>query len=170
MDSCSFDSRAKKKIRGEEKKEETPPTPSDEFELQPPKEPNAETPPDHPRVVRPAVQSATAEAAGWFDQWWAIYWRRGDAKKAAQKAFAKNVRTEARFRQVMEATKAQSAYMLSKEKEYRPLGATWLNGERWADEVSAPVNGSGVTPSRPSSTDAVRALALRNLERTGHLL
>ena len=136
------------------------------------KEPNTKTTPDHPRLVRPAVQAETSEAAGWFAQWWAIYWHR-DAKKAAQKAFTRNVRTEARFQQVMAATKAQAAFMLSKEKTFRPLGATWLNGERWEDELSAPIgqlNGSGAAYARPSSTDAVKALALRNLERTGQLL
>ena len=153
--------------RLEEKKEEHPLTPSDEFELQPPKEPNAETSPDHPRVVRPAVPS---QENGWFAQWWAIYWLK-NAKKDARKAFAHHVKTEARFQRVMAATREQSPEMMSREPSKRPYGATWLNGERWEDEpAAAPVNGTTPPGARPSSTDAVRALALRNLERTGHLL
>ena len=123
----------------------------------------AETPTGHPRVVRPAVPSQD-----WFSQWWAIYWQKR-AKKEARKAFAHHVRTEARFQRVMAATREQSPEMLSREPSKRPYGATWLNGERWEDEPAAePVNGT--PPGRPSSTDAVRALALRNLERTGQLL
>jgi hypothetical protein len=151
-------------LSSKEKKEENP-----EYTL-PFEDSHAETPPDHPRMVRPAAQAATSEDAGWFAQWWATYWRRGDSKKAAQQAFVKHVKTEARFQQVMAATRAQEAYMMSKERNFRPLGATWLNGERWEDEPSAPVNGTHPPGARPSSTDAVRALAMRNLERTGHLL
>jgi hypothetical protein len=33
----------------------------------------------------------------------------------------------------MEATRAQSAEMLSREPRHRPYGATWLTGERWTD-------------------------------------
>jgi hypothetical protein len=122
--------------RVEEKKEETPPTPSDEFELEPPKEPNAETSPDHPRLVRPAVQTATAEAACWFAQWWAIYWLH-KARAGAETAFRKRVRTEPRFQRVMAATREQTPEMLSREPSKRPYGATWLNGERWEDEPPA---------------------------------
>ena len=141
----------------------TPATP--EFTLTP-KEPNAETPPDQPRVVRSALPSPD-----WFSQWWKIYWPPKHARAAAESAFRKKVRTESRFQRVMAATREQAPEMLSREPSKRPYGATWLNGERWEDEpAAAPVNGTPPPGARPSSTDAVRALALRNLERTGHLL
>ena len=131
-------------------------------------ETDAETPPDHPRVVRPAVPS---QENGWFAQWWKIYWPPKHARAAAEKAFRSKVKTEARFQRVMAATREQTPEMLSREPSKRPYGATWLNGERWEDEpAAAPVNGTTPPGARPSSTDAVRALALRNLERTGQLL
>lgn len=71
----------------------------------------------------------------WFDQWWGIYWRREDRKRAWG-AFRTHVRTAARFQQVMAATQAQRPQMLTKESCYRPLGATWLNNERWEDETT----------------------------------
>ena len=119
-----------------------------------------------PSDVRSALPSPD-----WFSQWWKIYWPPKHARAAAESAFRKKVRTESRFQRVMAATREQSPEMLSREPSKRPYGATWLNGERWEDEpAAAPVNGTPPPGARPSSTDAVRALALRNLERTGHLL
>ena len=70
----------------------------------------------------------------WFEQWWPEYFLH-KAKRAARDAFMKHVRTEARFREVMTATRAQKAEMLAREPGKRPHGATWLNGERWTDEL-----------------------------------
>ena len=81
----------------------------------------------------------TPEQERWFTTWWATYWlRRG--KKPAKAAFVKHVRTEARFQQVMDATQAQRAEMLAKDPQYRPYGATWINGERWEDETTPPLS------------------------------
>ena len=117
-------------VSSKEKKEETP-----EYTL-PFEDSHAETSPDHPRVVRPAVQAATSEAADWFAQWWAIYWLH-KARAGAETAFRKRVRTEPRFQRVMAATREQTPEMLSREPSKRPYGATWLNGERWEDEPPA---------------------------------
>ncbi len=76
-----------------------------------------------------------ATQEGWFSDWWEIYWRKRDHKKA-RFAFKKHVRTQARFEQVMNATRAQAAEMLAKDPQYRPYGASWLNGERWEDETT----------------------------------
>lgn len=73
----------------------------------------------------------------WFEEWWSIYWRKV-AKKPARDAFRKHVKTATRFEQVMAATRAQSAGMLEKPADKRPHGATWLNGERWEDELDQP--------------------------------
>jgi hypothetical protein len=78
----------------------------------------------------------TPEQEGWFTGWWAEYWLH-KARKAARQAFAKQVRTAARFQQVMAATQAQKPEMLTRESSKRPHGATWLNGERWEDETGA---------------------------------
>jgi hypothetical protein len=75
----------------------------------------------------------TPEQEFWFTEWWSVYWRR-IAKKPARDAFRKHVTTATRFREVLAATKAQSPEMLSREAEFQPFPATWLNGERWNDE------------------------------------
>ena len=77
----------------------------------------------------------TRDQEGWFAAWWLEYWLHR-AKKAARDAFRKHVKTEGRFQQVMAATRAQKPEMLTREPSKRPHGATWLNGERWADDVS----------------------------------
>jgi hypothetical protein len=92
---------------------------------------------DTPREVKPSSREMTPQQEQWFAAWWSEYWL-GRAKKAAREAFRKQVKTEARFQQVMAATRAQSAEMKAREEGKRPHGATWLNGERWEDEVEQP--------------------------------
>ena len=124
---------------------------------------NAETPPDQPRLVRPAVPSPD-----WFSQWWKIYWPPKHARAAAEKAFRAKVKTEARFQRVMAATREQSPEMLSREPSKRPYGATWLNGERWEDEL-APVNGSGAKPPghKNSFVENVTEVFAEHIKETG---
>jgi hypothetical protein len=86
------------------------------------------------RGPRGTSEGLTAEQDVWFSQWWPAYWRH-KAKKPAREAFAKHVRTEARFQEIMAATRAQTPEMLAKHEKHRPHGATWLNGERWEDET-----------------------------------
>ena len=59
-----------------------------------------------------------------------------NGQAAAREAFRKHVWTEARFQQIMAATRAQNSGMLAREEDHRPHGATWLNGERWEDETT----------------------------------
>jgi len=91
-------------------------------------------------ALTPAAKTSkemTPEQEQWFTSWWAEYWRRR-SKKDAREAFRKQVKTEARFQQVMAATLAQKPEMLSRPEDKRPHGATWLNGERWEDEITSP--------------------------------
>jgi hypothetical protein len=89
------------------------------------------------------TQSATREERrlfklqqdAWFEEWWAVYWLK-KSRKRARDAFGKHVRTEERFRQVLDATAAQAVEMLTREPHHRPHGATWLNGERWEDDTT----------------------------------
>ena len=87
---------------------------------------------------RGTSQDLAAKQEAWFSQWWAAYWRHR-ARKAAREAFRKHTRTEARFQEIMAATDAQTQEMLAKEERYRPHGASWLNGRRWEDEATTPV-------------------------------
>jgi hypothetical protein len=77
----------------------------------------------------------TPEQKIWFGEFWSEYWLH-KAKKAAGTAFAKHVKTEQRFHQVIAAVRAQRAEMLSRDPSKRPHGATWLNGARWDDELA----------------------------------
>jgi hypothetical protein len=70
----------------------------------------------------------------WFTEWWGSYWLH-KSRKTARAAFGKHVKNQERFKEVMRATKEQSAEMLGREPSKRPHGATWLNGERWTDEL-----------------------------------
>jgi hypothetical protein len=76
----------------------------------------------------------TAEQTVWFGEFWGEYWLL-KAKKSAQAAFAKHVRTPGRFREVMAGVRTQKTEMFEKEASKRPYAATWLHGERWNDEV-----------------------------------
>jgi hypothetical protein len=97
--------------------------------------------PLEPPAPTPPTRELTAEQESWFTLWWAEYWLR-KAKKAAREAFRRHVKTAVRFEQVMTATRAQKPEMLSREASKRPHGATWLNGERWEDEI---------TPAQPAA-------------------
>ena len=102
------------------------------------------------------TRELTTEQEAWFGQWWAEYWLH-KAKKAAREAFRKQVLTAGRFLQVMTATKAQKPEMLTRERDKRPHGATWLNGERWEDETAGtqatPTGGTVYTKWEPPTTE-----------------
>ena len=98
--------------------------------------------------LRGTSQDLAAKQEAWFSQWWAAYWRHR-ARKAAREAFRKHTRTEARFQEIMAATDAQTQEMLAKEERYRPHGASWLNGRRWEDETTAPVQQQATADDYP---------------------
>jgi len=104
-------------------------------------------------VAKPARQ-ITSEQERWFTTWWAEYWLHR-AKKPARQAFAKHVKTAARFEEVMAATLAQKPEMIGREPHHRPHGATWLNAERWADETVE----SGPAGSATANNEVARILA-----------
>lgn len=70
-----------------------------------------------------------------FDEFWAAYWRRVD-KHGASKVYAARILTEKNHVAVMAGVAAQTPGMLGRDPENRPHAATWLNHERWTDEVS----------------------------------
>jgi uncharacterized protein YdaU (DUF1376 family) len=103
----------------------TPPTPSSEGELVS-SEPNK----SNPKVVTLVTQ----EQQTWFEEFWREYWR-PVAKKPAQAAYTKHVTTAEQFAAVMAGVRAQKPEMLRREISKRPHAMTWLNQERWLDEV-----------------------------------
>jgi hypothetical protein len=100
-------------------------------------EPNALFPVE-PKKPEKSTEGLTPQQGIWFTEWWGEYWLR-KAKKATRRVFGKHVKTTGRFEQVLAATKAQTSEMLSREPSKRPYGATWLNGERWDDEIAPAV-------------------------------
>lgn len=117
-------------------------------------EPEALFPSD---VKKPAmtVDGLTPQQESWFGVWWAAYWLH-KAKKAARRAFGRQVKTAARFEQVMAATEAQTPEMLGREPQHRPHGATWLNGERWGDEAAGPAKQeTAIEPKRDAVSNAL---------------
>ena len=67
-----------------------------------------------------------------FDDFWVLY-PRHVAKLAARKAWAKVKPSE--HVAILEALVSWRPVWRDKDPEYLPHGATWLNGERWEDEL-----------------------------------
>ncbi len=81
-----------------------------------------------------------------FDDFWALY-PRHVAKKAARTAWSK---IPARLHlAILEACVSWRPIWNTKDVEYLPHPASWLNGERWEDELPR-----GVTVSHGSHVDA----------------
>ena len=78
-----------------------------------------------------------------FEAFWAAYPRRV-GKGAARAAFCKACR-KARPEAIIAAITAQVEAGCFKDMTYTPYPATWLNGERWDDEIAtaAPATAAG---------------------------
>lgn len=77
--------------------------------------------------------TTTPAGAEEFDDFWAIYPRR-EGKGAAKKAWAKAVKTIPAD-ELLPVVRSYAVRMHGSEKRFIPFPATWLNQERWADEV-----------------------------------
>lgn len=87
------------------------------------------------RKRKEPVAEPTEEQKACFELFWQAYWRRV-AKKAAAVAYHRAVTTLEAHERVMEAVRAQTPEMIRRDVEFRPHPATWLNQERWTDEVA----------------------------------
>ncbi len=80
-----------------------------------------------------AVESMAGESASvTFDDFWCIYPRRV-AKKDARRAWAKV--PDGSHVAILTALVAWRQVWRDKDTEFLPHPATWLNGERWEDEL-----------------------------------
>ena len=77
---------------------------------------------------------SSADALDVFDLFWELYPKK-EAKGAAAKAFKAAVK-KAGADKVIDGLKAQLPMLVKTERQFIPLPATWLNAERWADEVA----------------------------------
>lgn len=106
---------------------------------QPPSEGDEEVwtdPLKNPPKKEPAKDKKAAVTEERFERFWKVYPRR-QGKGDARKAFAKINPSEALLGQMLTAVIAASAsYQWKKDGgQFIPLPATWLNQERWLDEV-----------------------------------
>jgi len=101
-----------------------------------------------------------------FATFWKLYPRKV-GKAAAEKKFATKCKDQETFELIIASTGDHIAHAWNlAEMNFIPHAATWLNQERWNDEVShvrpTNTNGQGSGPDRPSLSDQVR---IRNAER-----
>ena len=71
----------------------------------------------------------------WFESFWEIYPKHQDKKKAKQK-FLKLCTTEKEYKAIMDGLRNVLPVWAKKDTKYIPMPTTWLNGERWNDEVN----------------------------------
>ena len=103
-----------------------------------------------------------------FDEFWHRYPRKV-GKGHAQKAYAKAIK-KVDHDELIYALSQQIPAMESKEPQYRPHPATWLNSERWNDEPEQPTstyNGSRPGGSGNAMVDAFAAVAAERSARNG---
>lgn len=107
------------------------------------------------------------ESAPTFDDFWTLY-PRHVAKLAARKAWARI--DPVLHVEILTAVAAWRRVWSKKEPEYIPHPATWLNGERWEDELpimpvmSAAAHAPAQLPARGERTEMpehVRSLIAR---------
>jgi hypothetical protein len=83
-----------------------------------------------PTATKPVKRREQEE----FDQWWAHVPRKV-AKGQARKAWAGAVKKAGGAAILIDATRRGVGWNADREAKYQPYPATWLNGERWADEA-----------------------------------
>lgn len=70
----------------------------------------------------------------WFESFWKIYPKHQDKKKAKQK-FLKLCKDEKKYQEIMQGLRNVLPIWAKKDTKYIPMPTTWLNGERWNDEM-----------------------------------
>lgn len=94
-----------------------------------------------------------------FEQFYAAYFRR-DARKDAIKAWGQ-VDGDAHLDAILAALAWQTPDYLKKERQFRPLPASWLRGERWDDEhPQAVIDATRVRDAAAAKAEADRQNAI----------
>ena len=94
------------------------------------------------------------EAAALFDRFWAEYPRKDD-KKNAQRAFLRIKPDEETLQGMLAALRRQknSRQWMDAGGRYIPLPATWINGERWNDQMQEGPTGRTVSAQQYAQRD-----------------
>lgn len=77
-----------------------------------------------------------------FQDFWAIYPRRV-AKRAAQKAWDKEMKAGTDPDSIIAGLRRQIPIFARKDEQFIPHASTWIHSGRWEDEVSLPVPSRG---------------------------
>ncbi|OAJ69027.1 helix-turn-helix domain-containing protein [Gluconobacter cerinus] len=102
-----------------------------QLQLTPPEEPSGPSP---SRKQKPSSRAGACDPEE-FDAFWAVYPRK-DGKKTARAAFTK-ARKKVSLERLLAAVKAYPFTEPTARGDFRPMPATWLNGERWEDDIVA---------------------------------
>lgn len=126
---------------------------------------------DLPASLKPP--KATPDDQG-FAQWYDAYPRRV-GRGQAEKAYRRALKLQGVTRELLlEAATQYAAERQGKEKEFTPYPATWLNGQRWADEkagrdarrAQTAATQPEASPFGPASVPMSEEEAQRMLERS----
>jgi hypothetical protein len=109
-----------------------------------------------PLAAQPRRQKLEQQQRGWFDAFYAAYWRKR-SPDFAWKTFKKIVTSDEIRAKVMAKVDEQRAFYMRKDPNDRPYPATWLNAGGWKDEPDEPaivdaavsVRRNGPTPHDP---------------------
>jgi len=88
-----------------------------------------------------------------LDSWeafWALY-PRHEAKKDARKAWDKI--DEAKHVEILTSLAAWRPVLAERERNYIPLPASWLRGERWEDELPSEFRRAAHVPFAPETRE-----------------
>lgn len=107
-------------------------------------------------------KSAKQEQDEKFNEFWQEYPKKKD-KQAAHKAFMKIKPDDELFQKIMESLKKQKQTndWIKENGQYIPFPATWLNGERWEDEIDIKVS---EPPKDPYELDIENMANLNNIK------
>ena len=116
--------------------------------------------------LSPSVESQSPESEseghGDFDEFWSLYPRKV-GKGQARKAWSGALRKASAGEIILGVRRAAEAFSVN-DPRYIPYPATWLNGERWLDEIpqqtGGPINGTEA-PLTPREQRALDAAARR---------
>jgi hypothetical protein len=107
-------------------------------------------------------KAAKPSRATWFEEFWSIYPRRV-GKGAAQRKYAVAAKTESDHQMILSALRAQLPALQSREKQFIPLPLTWINQQRWQDDVEAPA--AAIIPRNGTASTFAQRKDERMMER-----
>lgn len=117
--------------------------------------------PPSPVPHKDTPASAAAERVrDTFDAFWEVYPKKRD-KGHAFKAYRSALK-KASADEILEGLRRQLPMLRQAEDRFRPYAATWLNGERWADDDAEAVGDDTYPPFPVNGTEAEQDEWVRN--------